>query len=327
MKMAVGLDIGKSSIKYVTAENQGEMPSWLSFGRIEQVVGSAKGFSNFRFEDKDYIVGRDAVLGSSFSWAGTEEKNDRRNLLFCLAILGRLGIPEANMIVGLPVSQASNQTAVNEIKTLLSGRHEITVCGRTMKIDVNVSILAEPLGTYFSLVLAPDGRLIGSSPYLGEFVGIVDIGYRTLDVVALDGGRLATTQDSTLTGVVVLYDQLYKLLEAEYGKLRPNEVAKVNTWLVTGCQDPLMIAGRFVRMDLSAEVGRLKAELSGRIMDEVASLLAAVRPDKLIITGGGAKLLSRELLHLNPRLTMHPQPTLANAIGFYRAAVGKTGHA
>ena len=57
MSTAIGLDLGKSSIKYVTAAKQGDIPAWLSFGRIAQVVGSGNGIGNIRYEDKDHIVG------------------------------------------------------------------------------------------------------------------------------------------------------------------------------------------------------------------------------------------------------------------------------
>jgi len=316
----IGIDLGKSSIKYVTGEIQGDIPSWLARGRIAQVVGNGNGTGNIRYKGQDYVVGKDAVLGHGFSWSATEDKDEQRNLLFCLTVLGNLGIARATVVIGLPVSQAANPAIVNRVKNMLSGRHEIVTCGRESVIETSVSVLSEPLGTYFSLVLSPDGRMINSSPYMGELVGIVDIGYRTLDVVALDGGRLATTQDSTLSGVAVLYDQVAKLIEADHGKLRPNEVAKLNIWLIGGCQDQLTIAGRHVRQDLPAAVARYKTELAGRIMDEVSSLLSAVRPDKLVVTGGGARLLGPDILRINPQLAIHPQARMANAIGFYRAA-------
>ncbi len=323
MSTAVGLDLGKSSIKHVTAISQGEVPALLSTGRIVNVMGAGNGNGAVRYKGHDYIVGREAVLGTGFSWSATEDKDDTRNLIFALSVIGSQGITNADVVVGLPVSQANSPAIVNRVKALLGGRHEVVVGDRSLAIEITVSVVAEPLGTYFSLIIAPDGRMIGSSPYLAELVGIVDVGYRTVDVVALDGGSLATTRDSTLSGVAMLFDQLCKLLEADHGKLRPNEITKVHTWLIGGCQELLTIAGKAVRADLPAEVARLKTDLAGRILDEVGSLLSAVRPNKLIVTGGGAALLRAELLRIKPELTFHPQPRMANAIGFYRACVSK----
>jgi hypothetical protein len=58
-------------------------------------------------------------------------------------------------------------------------------------------------------------------------------------------------------------------------------------------------------------------------MDEVQSLLSGIRPDRIVLTGGGAALLRNELFKINPNLTFHPNPRYANAIGFYRAAVAR----
>jgi hypothetical protein len=323
MSTAVGLDLGKSSIKHVTAISQGEIPALLSTGRIVNVMGTQNGNGAIRYKGNDFIVGREAVLGTGFSWSAAEQKDGVRNLIFALAVLGSQGITDADMVVGLPVSQANSTAMVNRFKALLGGRHEVVVSDRMMMIEINVSVVAEPLGTYFSLVIAPDGRMIGSSPYLAELVGIVDVGYRTVDVVALDGGSLATTRDSTLSGIAVLFSAIVNLLEQDYGKLRPNEITKVHTWLIGSCQEPLTIAGKSVRADLASEVAHLKTDLAGRILDEVGSVLSAIRPNKLIVTGGGAALLRSELLRIKPELTFHPQPRMANAIGFYRACVSK----
>ena len=323
MSHVIGMDLGKSSTKYVTAVGPGEIPAWLARGRITQIMEGGNGNSGLSYKGQDYIVGRDAILGNGFSWSSTEDKDDLRNLLFALSVLGNLGITEANMVIGLPVSAASSPAVVERVKSLLGGSHEVVIGGKHMSVTIQVGILAEPLGTYFSLVLDQSGRPV-SSPYLDELVGIVDIGYRTVDVVTLDGGKLATTRDSTLSGITILFDRACKLLEADHGKLRPNEVAKVHTWLVGGCQEPLMIGGKYTRMDLPTEVARLKSELTGQIMDEVQSLMANIRPDRIIMTGGGAALLRVDLSKINQHLTYHPNPRMANAIGFYRSAAARS---
>jgi hypothetical protein len=45
-----------------------------------------------------------------------------------------------------------------------------------------------------------------------------------------------------------------------------------------------------------------------------------MRPDRMLITGGGALLLKDDLQNNIRQLTFHPNPRFANAIGFYRAA-------
>lgn len=324
--VAVGLDLGKASTKFVTATNQGEIPAWLAKGCVAQVIGTTNGTGEIRYKGQEYICGRNAVLGSGFSWSATEDKDEERNLVLALSSLASQHIYEADIVTGVPVVTAGSPAAVNRVKALLSGRHEVGIDGETKVIDISVSVMAEPLGSYFSLILTPEGRMIGSSPYLSELLGIIDIGFRTVDIVVMDGSRLATTRDSTLSGITILYDQVFKLMESDFGKMRPNEVAKLNTWLIGGCQEQLTIAGKYVKQNLVIEISRLKAELARRVMAEVENLLSAVRPDKLILTGGGAAMLKDSLLQIKQDLTFHPNPRMGNAIGFYRAAVGKNGY-
>ena len=327
MSHKIGMDLGKGHIKYQAATGIGEIPAWLSRGRITQVVGMGSGSGGIRYQGKDYIIGRDAILGSGFSWSATEAKDDLRNLLFALYILGSLGVNEADMVIGLPVSAAGSQAAVERIKSLLNGTHEVVIGDKPSTMTIQVGVLAEPLGTYFSLCLDVEGRSV-SSAYFNELIGIVDIGYRTLDIITIEKGKLSTTgKDSTLSGIAVLFSRVCKALEGDHGMLRPHEIEKVHTWLTGGCQEPIKIGGVPVRSDMPTEVARFKEEFSGQIMDEVQNLLSGIRPDRIVMTGGGAALLRNELSKINPNLTFHPNPRYANAIGFYRAAVARSRNA
>jgi hypothetical protein len=323
----IGMDLGKSHIKYQAATGIGEIPAWLSRGRITQVIGRNSGAGGISYQGQDYIVGRDAILGSGFSWSATETKDDLRNLVFALYVLGSLGVSEADMVIGLPVSAASSPAAVERIKSLLNGTHEVIINDRPSSITIRAGVLAEPLGTYFSLCLDVEGRPV-SSTYFNELIGIADIGYRTLDIITIEEGKLSTIgKDSTLSGIAVLFNRVCKVLETDHGMLRPHEIEKVHTWLTGGCQEPIKFGGAPVRSDLPTEVARFRAEFAGQIMDEVQSLLSGIRPDRIVMTGGGAALLRSDLSKINPNLTFHPNPRYANAIGFYRAAVARSRRA
>ena len=89
-------------------------------------------------------------------------------------------------------------------------------------------------------------------------------------------------------------------------------------------EKPMLRSRRCARRRLGKdEVARQRDELAVQIMDEVQSLVSNIRPELIVITGGGAALLRRELVKIHPRLTHHPNPRYANAIGFYRAAVAR----
>ena len=74
--------------------------------------------------------------------------------------------------------------------------------------------MAEPLGTYLSLVLDDNFRYVKNSPYFHDQMAIVDIGYGTVNFVILERGKLATTRTSTLSGMVRLFSKIKSDLEA-----------------------------------------------------------------------------------------------------------------
>ena len=77
MSHKIGMDLGKGHIKYQTATGTGEIPAWLSRGRITQVMGKGSGAGGIRYQEQDYIIGRDAILGKWIFLVG--DRNKRRS--------------------------------------------------------------------------------------------------------------------------------------------------------------------------------------------------------------------------------------------------------
>src|ERR1700690_2304419 len=150
----VGIDIGKSSFKFVSETGTGEIPSYMARGRLTQVMNDPSSRpSMISYHGADWILGEDATLGTNFSWKTDEEKGDERNLLFILLILERLGITNADIVVGLPVGVAENRKKVEGVKNAFSGEKEAVLNGKPMTFSIKTRVLAEPLGTYFSLII------------------------------------------------------------------------------------------------------------------------------------------------------------------------------
>jgi hypothetical protein len=149
----------------------------------------------------------------------------------------------------------------------------------------------------------------------------VDIGYRTVDIVILERGKLAATKNSTMSGMIRLFDKIKADLEAEHGKMRPNEEVRIHSSLINHFGTAtLKINGEFVRPDFWKRAAEYKAQLAKDISDEIKVVLSEIRPDKIMLTGGGALLLQNELLSGSRHFVMHNNPRFANVIGFYRAA-------
>lgn len=318
----IGIDIGKSTCKFVSRLGIGEIPSYIARGRLEQVISDPTSRSSMiRYRAADWIVGEDAVLGTNFSWKTDEEKADERNLLFILMILARLGITAADIVVGLPVSAAENNRMVNSVKSMFSGVKEAEINGKPMTFNIKTSVLAEPLGTYFSLILDENFKPLNTSPFFYDRMAVIDIGYRTLDIVTLQGGKLSTAKDSTMSGTVGLFEKAWKLIETDHGMLQWQDKVRIFNAISNNFgKTALKANGEYASPAIWERITGLREQLAKDIAGEVRSILSGMRPDKMLVTGGGAILLKDDLLKNIRQLSFHPNPRFANAIGFYRAA-------
>lgn len=316
----VGIDIGNSSIKYYSELGQGEIPTWRSRGVITQVVTDPNApLSMVRYNGEDLILGEDAVLGQNFIWKTDEEKCDDFYIPFILLALARLGITQADVVLGLPVSTAASKKKVDKVKETYSGVKEAMINGRNITFTIRVSVMSEPHGTYMSLLYDENGRYQKTSPYLLDQLAIVDIGYRTVDFVVLDRGKQAATHTS-MSGMIQLFDKFKGYLEGEYSKMRPNEEVRIQNKIINyfGTAN-LKIDGEFVRPDFWKLAAQYKAQMAKDLSDEIRVVLSTMRPDRVMLTGGGSLFLKEELMSYNRRFAIHPNPRFANVIGFYRA--------
>ncbi len=322
---AIGIDMGKSAVKYASGAGVGEIPSYVARGTITRVLpaqGNGNRSVSVKVDGIDWLLGEDATMGTNFVWQTDENKGGERNQLFMLAVLGMLGLSEADVVVGLPVSLAENEKVREAAKKAFSGERQTIVNGREMTFRINARVVAEPLGTYFSLVLDEQARPLTSSPFYRDQMAVVDIGFRTVDIVTLRSGRLAAAKDSTLSGTVTLFEKAWKLLEQNHGMLKANERVKVyETATRNFGTSHLSINGEYVSQGFWSEIVKLKRQLAHDIVDEVRGTLGNIRPDHIVVTGGGGLFLKDDLLATEKSLTIHPNPRFANSIGFYRAAL------
>ena len=326
MAIPVGIDIGRSATKFASSAGVGLIPACIARGTIRRVL-PAKGVTSrsvaVRIDDVDWLIGEDATMGTNFVWQFDEQKGGLKSRLSIIAVLGLLGINEAEIVVGLPTSLAENKKARETAKQAFCGEWRATVNGREMFFKINAQIVAEPLGSYFKLVLDEQAQPLVSSPYYRSELAIVDIGLKTLDVATIRNGGLGEAKGSSLSGgTLTVFEKAWKLLEQNHGvMLKANDRVKVYEAVTSNFGTKFTrINGENISPGFWTEVNNLKRQLAFDIVDEVRGILGNTSPDFICVTGGGALFLREELSAAEKSWRILDDGLHSNAVGFYRAA-------
>lgn len=319
----VGIDLGKSSCKYASRFGIGEIPSYISRGTITEILSDPQSsMSALNFNNESWLLGDTALLGNGINWRTDEEKGDERSLLFILLVLARLGITNAEIVVGLPVAIADNKRKVESIKQMLSGEKKAVINGKSMIFEIKTHILAEPIGTFFSLNFDEKCQPIKSAIFADQTVNvIVDIGHRTVDVVTIRGRNLGAVKGSTMSGLVTLFENIWKNIEAEYGVLQWSDKVQIYHDVVNNFGKAFLKAnGQIVHPRIWDLISILRAQLARDIVDEIKTILSNVRPSRILVTGGGGLLLKDDLLAYMKHLSFVANARFSNVKGFYISA-------
>lgn len=321
----VGIDIGKGFIKYcylnaAGEEVTGEIPSYYSHGRMDIALpGTANWADQIQFAGQSYIFGRYSSLGERLTIRDDEEKASDINLAFILSVLARLGIKDAEIMVGLPVGNLEKEKM--KVKSMFTGVFEASFASRRepMSISIEPWVLSEPLGTYFSKILSPTGDILNNK-YYQKKVAIVDIGHSTLDIVLVEQGALSPKRTSGLYGISNIFTKLWRDLEPQYGMIKANEKVDIMRSVATEYnREMIQIGGEVVNPAIWEKITDMKVDLARTIVDNVKSTLSDIRPPITLYTGGGALFLEKEIKAVAGKTAeFHENSRFANAIGFRR---------
>ena len=317
-KIKIGIDIGKSAVKYCYEGGLGVTPSLLSTGMLNNISNRKTSSSGaIRVNGVDYIVGELATMGRGFSFAADEKKGTERSLILVLKVLSDLGAGEAEIMVGLPVSSFAFER--DSLKKILTGEKKATINGQLLTFNITPRIMMEPIGTYFFVICDEAGYVDKSSPYFKRETAVIDIGWSTLDVVSIRSGILGEHRNSELLGASVLFEEVWKHLEMEHGMLRSDEKMEICRTITKQPGANLVVGGRYVNPAIWSKIDNWKRQLAQSIIQSVRSTLRDSRPPIVLFTGGGSILLRSQLKIEYPAFTLHDKAEYANAIGFYRS--------
>ena len=324
----LGLDIGFGFTKCVDGENTVIFPSSIrpGFTPPDSAGRPAAGGYDIATPEGDYRVGDDMGRASLFEdfARGPDQLLDCCGKHLALTAIAPFSEQECplHLAIGLPLSQTPQWE--EQLAKRLMGYHKIGIYqpdGRSVRKNIHirrVRIVPHPLGTYATLIMNARGYL-RASPYREGKVALVDIGFRTTDVMVMTSGRVSNRGSGTIDIGIA------NGIETIAATLRQTVIWSPDLQgLITAIRRGfILIEGQEYNLQRAREATyqRLASALADRInyfLREDWDL------DNILLTGGGAIDLAENLA---PRLKgevvlieHHQDPRLSNADGLLRLA-------
>jgi len=320
----LGLDVGRSMVK---ATCGGDVV--LEFPPLVAAAGSSHGLMDGKVDRLDvtwegtrWLIGESVRGAAGARWVTDERKVGTDALVLALAAIGRLGVQgDVTLCAGVPAALWATDGAA--LRRLLTGPFTFSRNGHRCSVAVTAYVLPEPAGAYFSCLLSPAGR-VGNSDLARYPVAVVDIGYRSVDIVLVDRGAIQEhVTRSTAHGLVTAYNRLFQQLTGEVGLLADDE--RMDAFLAVVRGEPLVLKGRTLGDDFRQVVAAAKPDLAEAITSDIRSALSGANYRVLLWAGGGAEWLRAELDRAFPGGRWPADARLANVRGFLRYATMRVG--
>lgn len=318
MTTLVGVDVGYGFVKASDAASGFSFPSIVSEGHTKPVFRAVKRewpvVDDLRIEiDQDlYFVGKAALRHSplayrDLSYSRTIGEGFGVLLFSALSLFCRKKHNVFRLVTGLPVERMH---MADRLYLQLKGEHTIGIHheGSTREVEItmaDIQIVPQPLGAYWSQTLDASE---GAAGHQEELTGVVDVGFRTTDLAAVDSGEYVPEKSKTLPiGLSTAYQEIGSRLATEYG-LEIESYALDSAMI----RQSVTISGQTV--DISHIVAPACERLAASIMIQLNSHWRSADFSKILLTGGGGQAVS-QYLDL-PHVQLVEDPITANCLGY-----------
>jgi len=269
---------------------------------------------------RDLAVGNLALLyNGTRAWEDDYVKNQNLVYLLSLAVaLLNKSVKPVNLIAGLPMAYYRHQQ--NMIKEMLKDlKMEVHVNGAGGRI-VNIKeieVLPQAAGVFYSQLLTPEGKIKDPS-LLQQATGIVDIGYRTTDLLVMDKGSKGLIPRQDLmggldVGVSNSMQELKKTIDESARDDIPLAHIEKSIAFYNG-----VLTYKGQKYDLNKYKEETHASMAEKIAEEVKLMWGKELNNlpAVIIGGGGGKELYPYLQNHIPQAWLAEDAFFANTKGF-----------
>ncbi|MEA3350608.1 MAG: ParM/StbA family protein [Chloroflexota bacterium] len=225
-----------------------------------------------------------------------------------------------SIMAGLPVEVLEDTTLADRTKRnlrdWLEGEHVFSVDGVEITVRVRrVATMPQPAGTFFAWGLNDQGTWAKTEADFDATVAICDVGFNTLDVFALKGGKILRRLTGGDTAgmrraIEFLLTALENQYDVEYSLHEADEFIREGNPVISN------ISGKIDLTDLITDAKNRAGDGIITFLDEHWG--NGRRFDHIIFTGGGTAALKGNLLQAYPLGYIMPDPVTANAVGLAR---------
>ncbi len=306
----LGLDVGFGFTKAVFGARRIKFPSVV--GSYDEPAFQDAGLDTsgndhgkITVDGQVFLVGDDAVRRSvrvftsrERNWIDTPAY--KALVRHALVLMKRQYGEPCRIITGLPVAhyKKCREKLTNTIKGITGPNTE-------------VKVILQPLGSYFDRLL-DDDAIVKDKDLLQSAVGVIDIGFFTVDFVTVRNLQFVKdSHESYEGGMATAYRRIARTIYEYYDCKK--EVYEVEDTVRNGC-----ITAYGERKDVRSIVDQNLKTLAAEIRARATTLWKeGADIDAILLTGGGAGVL-KDYLNFYKHIRMVDDSQFANARGFYK---------
>ena len=332
--MIVGIDLGYGQVKGYTKDNQHKFLSVVGtpitdFARTTTIKDKEDLLDALclTYNNTKYYIGYNAVINTRngrFSLKQNKAKSEENKIKFLTSLALFDSDEDFIVVTGLPVLEFKNQKAdlfnmmINQGEpfefTFYHGAKQIQ---KSIKVS-NVKVISQGEASFYDYILNDDGSI--NKEKASEVVGrvmVVDVGYKTTDIVTMENGKYVETMSDQLNqGVNQMHNECIKLIFSKYNiKKEMKEIDNIirDGYLFYNKQD----------IDISDIVQKASIPFAEDIIDNLINIsndqLGAL--STIILTGGGSSLIYdyiNKQLNDNTNVVLMDNSEFSNARGYYK---------
>lgn len=318
MTSLVVIDEGSAQAKATFRTMDGNIVTRVVPSRIaEQAKVDLNGYAEsayFTEEGGEYTVNGDFddIIRTNIPSYQTSEGN--RALIHETLRLAGFGGQSVKVAVTLPMSQFFSKVQGAPINQPLIAKKKRNVlggirsaAGKALAEIIDCKVYPEGIPALFDTI-RDDNGVLKPGYEEGMKILVVDIGGTTTDVSVVTPNGTIEAYDSFNTGVLAVAERFAELAAPEFGLKRiPRALAEAS-----------LKSGRLKNMDVSELVSRASRNVMQTILRELEAMVQTpALLDRVLIVGGGAALMGRELseeMGVGALIPEHPDMAISRGI-------------